>query len=29
LLIGGWDKNGKFHASRHPVNNYRIYKKDS
>jgi len=28
LTLRNWDKNGKFRASRHPINNYRIYKKE-
>lgn len=27
LTLRNWDKNGKFTASRHPINNYRVYKK--
>ncbi len=26
LTLRNWDKNGKFPASRHPMNNYRVYK---
>jgi len=26
--LRNWDKSGKFHARRHPVNNYRVYKED-
>lgn len=26
LTLRNWDKNGKFLAGRHPVNNYRLYK---
>lgn len=25
LTLRNWDKNGKLSASRHPLNNYRIY----
>ncbi|MBI2023159.1 MerR family DNA-binding transcriptional regulator [Candidatus Giovannonibacteria bacterium] len=25
LTLRNWDKTGKFAASRHPINNYRIY----
>jgi len=25
MTLRRWDKNGKFKASRHPFNNYRIY----
>ena len=28
LTLRNWDKSGKFRAGRHPVNNYRIYKKE-
>lgn len=28
LTLRNWDKNGKFPASRHPINNYRVYKID-
>ena len=28
LTLRNWDKSGKFTASRHPINNYRVYKKD-
>jgi len=26
LTLRNWDKNGKFKARRHPMNNYRVYK---
>ena len=26
LTLRNWDKNGKLKASRHPMNNYRVYK---
>jgi len=26
LTLRNWDKLGKFKASRHPMNNYRVYK---
>ncbi len=26
LTLRNWDKNGKFRAHRHPMNNYRVYK---
>jgi len=26
LTLRNWDKSGKFPASRHPLNNYRVYK---
>ena len=26
LTLRNWDKNGKFKAQRHPMNNYRMYK---
>jgi DNA-binding transcriptional MerR regulator len=26
LTLRNWDKNGKFKALRHPINNYRVYK---
>ncbi len=29
LTLRNWDKNGKFPASRHPMNNYRVYKLSS
>lgn len=25
LTLRNWDKNGKLTASRHPLNNYRVY----
>ncbi len=28
LTLRNWDKAGKFEASRHPINNYRVYKKE-
>lgn len=28
LTLRNWDKAGKFTASRHPLNNYRVYQKD-
>lgn len=28
LTLRNWDKSGKFPASRHPINNYRVYKID-
>ncbi|MEK9182234.1 MAG: helix-turn-helix domain-containing protein [Patescibacteria group bacterium] len=28
LTLRNWDKNGKFPAIRHPINNYRVYKID-
>ncbi|MEK7630651.1 MAG: MerR family DNA-binding transcriptional regulator [Patescibacteria group bacterium] len=28
LTLRNWDKNGKLIAYRHPMNNYRVYKKD-
>jgi len=28
LTLRNWDKNGKFPAQRHPMNNYRVYKTD-
>ncbi len=28
LTLRNWDKSGKFTASRHPINNYRVYKRD-
>lgn len=27
LTLRNWDKSGKFTATRHPINNYRVYKK--
>lgn len=29
LTLRNWDKTGKFPASRHPMNNYRVYKLSS
>ncbi len=29
LTLRNWDKNGKFPAQRHPMNNYRVYKAES
>ena len=29
LTLRNWDKNGKFPAQRHPMNNYRVYKLSS
>jgi DNA (cytosine-5)-methyltransferase 1 len=29
LTLRNWDKNGKFPAQRHPMNNYRVYKMDN
>ncbi len=29
LTLRNWDKSGKFPASRHPMNNYRIYKRSA
>lgn len=26
LTLRNWDKNGRFRALRHPMNNYRVYK---
>jgi DNA-binding transcriptional MerR regulator len=26
LTLRNWDNSGKFTASRHPINNYRVYK---
>jgi DNA-binding transcriptional MerR regulator len=26
LTLRNWDKNGKFPAQRHPMNNYRVYR---
>ena len=28
LTLRNWDNSGKFEASRHPINNYRVYKVD-
>jgi len=27
LTLRNWDNSGKFTATRHPINNYRVYKK--
>lgn len=27
LTLRNWDNNGKLKASRHPMNNYRVYKR--
>ena len=29
LTLRNWDKSGKFPANRHPMNNYRVYKKSA
>ena len=29
LTLRNWDKSGKFPTSRHPMNNYRIYKRSA
>ncbi len=29
LTLRNWDKSGKFKASRHPMNNYRVYRLSS
>lgn len=29
LTLRNWDKNGKFPAQRHPMNNYRVYKAEA
>jgi len=29
LTLRNWDRSGKFPASRHPMNNYRVYKLSS
>lgn len=29
LTLRNWDKQGKFKAQRHPMNNYRVYKLSS
>jgi len=29
LTLRNWDKNGKFFAQRHPMNNYRVYKTEN
>ena len=28
MTLRRWDKAGKLHAYRHPINKYRLYKKD-
>lgn len=28
LTLRNWDKNGKLTALRHPMNNYRVYKRE-
>ncbi len=28
LTLRNWDNSGKFEATRHPINNYRVYKKE-
>lgn len=28
LTLRNWDNSGKFTAGRHPINNYRVYRKD-
>jgi len=28
LTLRNWDNNGKLKALRHPINNYRVYKKE-
>ncbi|HEY4490278.1 MAG TPA: helix-turn-helix domain-containing protein [Candidatus Paceibacterota bacterium] len=28
LTLRNWDKNGKFKAQRHPMNNYRVYRRE-
>lgn len=28
LTLRNWDSGGKFTASRHPINNYRMYKRE-
>lgn len=28
LTLRNWDNSGKLKASRHPINNYRVYKRD-
>ncbi len=28
LTLRNWDNNGKFPALRHPMNNYRVYKRE-
>ena len=29
LALRNWDKNGKLQTTRHPMSNYRIYKRES
>lgn len=29
LTLRNWDRDGKLHALRHPINNYRVYHIDS
>ncbi|MCX6719215.1 MAG: MerR family transcriptional regulator [Candidatus Taylorbacteria bacterium] len=29
LTLRNWDKSGKLKAMRHPMNNYRVYRKES
>ena len=29
LTLRNWDKSGKFPAQRHPMNNYRVYKRSA
>lgn len=29
LTLRNWDRSGKFPAQRHPMNNYRVYKRSS
>ncbi len=29
LTLRNWDKNGKLKAMRHPLNNYRVYKREN
>lgn len=28
LTLRNWDKNGKLQAGRHPLNNYRVYRRE-
>lgn len=28
LTLRNWDKSGKFKALRHPINNYRVYRRE-
>lgn len=28
LTLRNWDNSGKFEASRHPINNYRVYRRE-